>query len=55
MASFFVAALDGMAIQRSLGVYPAKEEMVIETFIEFFQGSHSSIPGRTQRIIKTSA
>ena len=37
MASFFVAALDGMAIQRSLGVYPAKEEMVIETFIEFFK------------------
>ena len=37
MASFFVAALDGMAIQHSLGVYPAKEEMVIETFIKFFK------------------
>ncbi len=37
MASFFVAALDGMAIQRSLGVYPAKEDTVIEIFIEFFK------------------
>lgn len=37
MASFFVAALDGMAIQRSLGVYPAKEDKVIDIFIEFFK------------------
>lgn len=37
MASFFVAALDGMAIQRSLGVYPASEDTVIDIFIEFFK------------------
>ena len=37
MASFFVAALDGMAIQRSLGVYPAKEDLVIDIFIDFFK------------------
>lgn len=37
MASFFVAALDGMAIQRSLGVYPEAEELVIETFVDFFK------------------
>lgn len=37
MASFFVAALDGMAIQRSLGVYPEKEDLMIETFVDFFK------------------
>jgi len=39
ISSILIAALDGMAIQQSLGVYPADKERVIETFNAFFTES----------------
>ncbi len=39
ISSILIAALDGMAIQQSLGVYPDDKERVIETFNAFFTES----------------
>ena len=39
ISSILIAALDGMAIQQSLGVYPDEKEKVIETFNAFFTES----------------
>jgi len=39
ISSILIAALDGMAIQQSLGVYPDEKETVIEIFNTFFTES----------------
>ena len=39
ISSILIAALDGMAIQQSLGVYPADKDKVIQTFNAFFTES----------------
>jgi len=39
LSSILIAALDGMAIQQSLEVYPADKERMIETFNDFFTES----------------
>lgn len=39
ISSILIAALDGMAIQQSLGVYPADKDKVIQTFNTFFTES----------------
>lgn len=36
IASVLISAIDGMALQQSLGVFPEKEKKMIETFHQFF-------------------
>lgn len=39
VAALLVAAMDGIAIQQSLGVLPDNQEIMTETFVDFFRES----------------